>query len=235
MCKLFCDIFNFSLICYTFRINTICTYCYIAMDKKFCKIILKEFLSYNLYILTMDLISIILLAIALSMDAFSVSITRGLVWNCNIKHAALIAVFFGGFQAVMPIIGWILGVQLSIYISAVAPWIAFALLIFIGTKMIYESFVMKEEDICRFFSLKELLILSIATSIDALAAGVTFAFLNISIVIPIILIGIITFGLSFIGVFIGKKIGHLFESKIEMVGGVILIVIGFKILLEYLF
>jgi putative Mn2+ efflux pump MntP len=183
----------------------------------------------------MDLISIILLAIALSMDAFSVSITRGLVWNCNIKHAALIAVFFGGFQAVMPIIGWILGVQLSIYISAVAPWIAFALLIFIGTKMIYESFVMKEEDICRFFSLKELLILSIATSIDALAAGVTFAFLNISIVIPIILIGIITFGLSFIGVFIGKKIGHLFESKIEMVGGVILIFIGFKILLEYLF
>jgi putative Mn2+ efflux pump MntP len=101
--------------------------------------------------------------------------------------------------------------------------------------MIYESFVMKEEDICRFFSLKELLILSIATSIDALAAGVTFAFLNISIVIPIILIGIITFGLSFIGVFIGKKIGHLFESKIEMVGGVILIFIGFKILLEYLF
>ena len=135
----------------------------------------------------------------------------------------------------MPIIGWILGVQLSIYISAVAPWIAFALLIFIGTKMIYESFIMKEEDTCRFFSLKELLILSIATSIDALAAGVTFAFLNISIVIPIILIGIITFGLSFLGVFIGKKIGHLFESKIEMVGGVILIVIGFKILLEYLF
>ena len=205
------------------------------MDKKFCKIILKEFLSYNLNILTMDLISIILLAIALSMDAFSVSITRGLVWNCNIKHAALIAVFFGGFQAIMPIIGWILGVQLSIYISAVAPWIAFALLIFIGTKMIYESFIMKEEDTCRFFSLKELLILSIATSIDALAAGVTFAFLNISIVIPIILIGIITFGLSFLGVFIGKKIGHLFESKIEMVGGVILIFIGFKILLEYLF
>jgi putative Mn2+ efflux pump MntP len=205
------------------------------MDKKFCKNKLKEFLLHNLNILTMDLISIVLLAIALSMDAFSVSITRGLVWNCNIKHAALIAVFFGGFQAVMPVIGWILGVQLSTYISAITPWLAFALLIFIGTKMIYESITMKEEDTCRFFSLKELLILSIATSIDALAAGVTFAFLNISIIIPIILIGVITFGLSFLGVYIGKKVGHLFESKIELLGGLILIFLGFKILLEYLF
>jgi putative Mn2+ efflux pump MntP len=182
----------------------------------------------------MDLISIILLAIALSMDAFSVSITRGLVWNCKIKHMAIIAVFFGGFQALMPVLGWILGIQLSKYISTIAPWLAFVLLTLIGIKMIYESFTMDKEEICSIFSLKEILILSIATSIDALAAGVTFAILNISIIVPILIIGVVTFGLSFLGVYIGKKVGHLFESKIEMVGGLILIALGFKILLEHL-
>ena len=182
----------------------------------------------------MDLISIILLAIALSMDAFSVSITRGLVWNCKIKHMILIAVFFGGFQALMPVLGWILGIQLSKYISTIAPWLAFVLLTLIGIKMIYESFKMNKEETCRIFSLKEILILSIATSIDALAAGVTFAILNISIIVPILIIGVVTFGLSFLGVYIGKKVGHLFESKIEMVGGLILIALGFKILLEHL-
>ncbi len=135
----------------------------------------------------------------------------------------------------MPVIGWYMGIELSRFISSIAPWVAFALLLIIGLKMIYESFSMEEEDICSFFSLKELLILSIATSIDALAAGVTFAFLNISIIEPIILISLITFGLSFIGVYMGKRVGHLFESKIEIFGGLILIGIGFKILLEYLF
>lgn len=179
----------------------------------------------------MDLISIFLLAVGLAMDAFSVSITRGLSLKCNIKYALTIAIFFGGFQALMPVLGWYSGMQLQSLISAVAPWIAFILLAAIGIKMIHESFS-SEEEICKVFSLKELLILSIATSIDAFAVGVTFAILNISIITPIIIIGLVTFVLSFIGVYIGKNMGHLFGNKIEILGGLILIAIGLKILLE---
>ncbi|MDO8870485.1 MAG: manganese efflux pump MntP family protein [Methanobacteriaceae archaeon] len=178
----------------------------------------------------MDLISIFLLAVGLAMDAFSVSITRGLTLKCNIKYALIIAIFFGGFQAIMPVLGWYSGMQLQSLISTVAPWIAFILLAAIGIKMIYESFSSEEE--CKFFSLKDLLVLSIATSIDAFAVGVTFAILNISIITPIIIIGLVTFVLSFIGVYIGKNVGHLFGNKIEILGGLILIGIGLKILLE---
>lgn len=178
----------------------------------------------------MDLISIFLLSIGLAMDAFSVSITRGLTLKCNIKYALTIAIFFGGFQALMPVLGWYSGMQLQSLISTVAPWIAFILLALIGIKMIYESFSSEEE--CNVFSLKELLVLSIATSIDAFAVGVTFAILNISIITPIIIIGLVTFVLSFIGVYIGKNMGHLFGNKIEILGGLILIAIGLKILLE---
>lgn len=180
----------------------------------------------------MDFISIIFLAVGLAMDAFSVSITRGLTLKCNIKHALVIALFFGGFQALMPVVGWFSGIQLQSIFSALAPWIAFLLLLGIGLKMIYESIYTKEEDVSRVFSLKEILILSVATSIDAFAVGVTFAILNTSIVIPVVAIGLITFILSFIGVYIGKNVGHLFENKIEILGGLILIAIGFKILLE---
>ena len=179
----------------------------------------------------MDFISIIFLAIGLAMDAFSVSITRGLTLNCNIKYALIIAVSFGGFQALMPVLGWYSGIQLQSIISTLAPWIAFLLLLAIGLKMIFESFK-TDEDICKVFSFKELLILSIATSIDAFAVGVTFAILNTAIITPIIVIGLVTFILSFIGVYIGKNIGHLFENKIEIIGVIILILIGFKILLE---
>lgn len=179
----------------------------------------------------MDLISILLLAVGLAMDAFSVSITRGLTLKCNIKYALVIAIFFGGFQALMPVLGWYSGMQLQSVISVAAPWIAFILLVAIGIKMIYESFSL-EEDVCKVFSLKELLVLSIATSIDAFAVGVTFAILNTPIITPIIIIGLVTFILSFIGVYIGKNVGHLFENKIEILGGLILIAIGFKILLE---
>jgi putative Mn2+ efflux pump MntP len=179
----------------------------------------------------MDLISIIFLAIGLAMDAFSVSITRGLTLQCNIKFALIIAIFFGVFQAIMPVLGWFSGIQLQNLVSTLAPWIAFLLLLIIGLKMIYEAFS-TEEDVCKVFSLKELIILSIATSIDAFAVGVTFAILNTPIVTPIIVIGLITFILSFIGVYIGKNIGHLFENKIEILGGIILILIGLKILLE---
>jgi manganese efflux pump family protein len=181
----------------------------------------------------MDFISIIFLAIALSMDAFSVSITRGLTLKCNIKHALIIALFFGGFQALMPVLGWLSGIKLQYLVSTFAPWIAFILLAIIGVRMIYEA-LSADEDVCNVFSFKELLILSIATSIDAFAVGVTFAFLNTSILIPVIIIGLVTFALSFIGVYIGKNIGHLFENKIEIIGGLILIIIGFKILLENL-
>ncbi|MCK9151853.1 manganese efflux pump MntP family protein [Methanobacterium alcaliphilum] len=180
----------------------------------------------------MDFISIIFLAFGLAMDAFSVSITRGLSLKCNIKYALIIALSFGVFQALMPILGWFSGMHLQSIVSTLAPWIAFLLLLGIGLKMIYESFSTGGDDTCQIFSIRELLILSIATSIDAFAVGVTFAILNTSIITPIIIIGIITFILSLIGVYIGKNIGHLFENKIEILGGLILIAIGFKILLE---
>ena len=180
---------------------------------------------------SMDFISILFLAVALAMDAFSVSITRGLTLKCNIKYALLIAIFFGGFQALMPVLGWFAGMQLESIISTVAPWIAFLLLAAIGIKMIYESFFV-EEEVCKVFSIKELLILSIATSIDAFAVGITFAILNTPLITPILVIGLVTFILSFIGVYIGKNVGHLFENKIEVLGGLILIGIGLKILLE---
>jgi len=185
----------------------------------------------------MDIISIILLGVGLAMDAFSVSITRGLTLKiCQVKHALWIALFFGIFQAIMPILGWISGMQLQNLVSTLAPWIAFLLLLAIGLKMIYESFHMENEDPekCGIFSFKELFILAIATSIDAFAVGISFAFLEMSIWVPVLIIGIITFILSFIGVYIGKRMGHLFESKIEIIGGLILIGIGFKILLEHL-
>jgi manganese efflux pump family protein len=184
----------------------------------------------------MDLLSILLLAMGLAMDAFSVSITRGLSVRCDIKHALLIALFFGGFQALMPVLGWVSGRELAHFMEAWAPWVAFILLFLIGAKMIYESFRhTEEEDTCEILSLRELLFLSVATSIDAFAVGVTFAFLSISLLQPIIIIGVVTFVLSLVGVYIGKQVGHLFESKMEIVGGIILIGIGFKILLEHLF
>lgn len=179
----------------------------------------------------MDIVSIILLAIGLAMDAFSVSVTRGLTLKCNIKYALIIALSFGVFQAFMPVLGWFSGIQLQYVVSTFAPWIAFLLLLGIGFKMIYES-LFTDEDVCKVFSFRELLILSVATSIDAFAVGVTFAFLNTEILIPILIIGLVTFILSFIGIYIGKNIGHLFENKMEIIGGVILIIIGFKILLE---
>jgi len=162
----------------------------------------------------MDLISIILIALGLAMDAFAVSITSGLtIKQLKINHALQIASFFGLFQAVMPIIGWLAGLSLRDFISSIDHWIAFVLLGFIGCKMVYES-VKMEESKSNPLNIVVLLILSVVTSIDALAVGITFAFLKVSIVTPIILIGIITFILSFIGVYIGDRFGRLFEKKI---------------------
>ena len=184
----------------------------------------------------MDMIIIFVIAFGLAMDAFAVSITSGtIIKNPRINNALKIAIFFGLFQAVMLLMGWLAGSSLRDFITGSDHWIAFGLLSLIGCKMIYESIKVES-------SKKEtnpqnvyvLLILSVATSIDALAVGVSFAFLKIFIVGSIIVVGTVTFLLSFLGVFAGNKFGHLFKNKIEIVGGLILIGIGIKILIEHL-
>lgn len=181
---------------------------------------------------------LILIAVGLSMDAFAVSICKGLsMERLNLKNGAVIALFFGVFQALMPFIGWLLGTQFSKYITAFDHWIAFVLLAFIGGRMIYESLqtaVQKDESFDR-LDIKELFVLALATSIDALAVGITFALLpEVSIGISMALIGIITFALSFVGVVVGNKFGHRYEKKAELLGGIILVSIGLKILIEHL-
>ncbi|MFH2011162.1 MAG: manganese efflux pump MntP family protein [Pseudomonadota bacterium] len=184
----------------------------------------------------MHLITIVFIAIGLAMDALAVSIASGAaIRNLKTNNALKIALFFGSFQAIMPLIGWSGGLSLVNLIADLDHWIAFTILSFIGCKMIYESRKTNlNEKKANPLNNSVLLMLSIATSIDALAVGVSFAFLKIIIVTPIIIIGIVTFMFSFIGVFVGNKYGHLFESKIEIIGGIILIGIGAKILLEHL-
>lgn len=181
----------------------------------------------------MDL-TILLIAIGLAIDSFSVSITRGFTDKINhLIEALKTGFFFGLFQGLMPIVGWLAGLSVIEFISGVDHWIAFALLFLIGTRMIYEAIFKDSEKIVSSASLKILLILSIATSIDALAVGLSLSFLETSIITPAIITGIITFFLSFLGVFIGKKFGSYFE-KIGMLGGIILIGIAFRILTEHL-
>ena len=186
----------------------------------------------------MGIVELFLIAVGLSMDAFAVSICKGLnMRKLNYKHTFIIAAFFGGFQGLMPLIGWILGKQFEQYITDFDHWIAFILLGFIGGQMIYESLKKDNEkcDIDENLDIKGLFILAIATSIDALAIGITFALIpNTNILTSITLIGIITFGLSVIGVIIGNKFGARFKSKAEFAGGLILILIGTKILFEHL-
>lgn len=180
-------------------------------------------------------ITIILIAIALAMDSFSVAITRGFT-NTKTKmlsEALKIGFFFGTFQAVMPIIGWLAGLGITDLVSGFDHWIAFGLLILIGTRMIYESLTLESKKIASSSSLKVLVMLSIATSIDALAVGLSLSFLEETILIPAIVIGIITFSLSFIGSYIGKKLGN-YSERIGVLGGLILILIGVRILLEHL-
>jgi putative Mn2+ efflux pump MntP len=184
----------------------------------------------------MDIPAIVLIAFGLAMDAFAVSITSGIaIKRLRLNHALRIAGFFGSFQAIMPFIGWLAGLSLINYISGVDHWIAFTLLAFIGCKMIYEATKIEAvEKETNPLNPKVLLLLSIATSIDALAVGLSFAILKIDIATPIIIIGTITFVLSFLGAFAGNKLGHLFENKIEIAGGLILIIIGTKILIEHI-
>lgn len=181
----------------------------------------------------MDLITMLFIALGLAMDAFAVSITGGIMLRCSRTEGGLRAgILFGAFQMIMPFIGWLAAFRFSKYISAFDHWIAFALLSIIGIKMIREAFS-DEEIKCDLLNIKNLIILAIATSIDALAVGVSFAFLDISIVTPILIIGGVAFMMSFAGVFIGNRFGHLFEKKIEIAGGAILIIMGLKILAEH--
>ncbi len=182
----------------------------------------------------MTTIELILIAVGLSMDAFAVAVCKGLAMpKINYKQAGIIALFFGGFQGLMPLIGWLLGTGFEKYITPIDHWVAFILLAFIGGKMVVEAARGEEED-CGCFNIKELLVLAIATSIDALAVGITFAFLRVSIIPSVSLIGVITLALSFIGVMIGHFFGSKFKKTAELSGGVILILIGLKILLEHL-
>ncbi|TKJ38845.1 MAG: hypothetical protein CEE38_03865 [Planctomycetes bacterium B3_Pla] len=183
----------------------------------------------------MDYITIVVIAVGLAMDAFVVSIVSGSAYKqLRIRHALRIALFFGGFQAFMPLIGSLAGLTLREYIESCHCWIAFGLLTAVGTKMIYESFKIKSvEENFDPSNIFVLLVLSVATSIDALAVGITLSLIAGSIITAAVIIGLITFVLSYLGVFIGKKFGHFFETKLEAIGGLILIGIGVKILLEH--
>lgn len=169
------------------------------------------------------------------MDAFSVSISHGLA-NKTFKasNALKLGVSFGTFQAIMPVLGWFAGINIIDLISSFDHWIAFGLLSFIGGKMIYESHKNEPEKLINSLNVSVLLILSIATSIDALAVGLSLSFLKISIFTPALIIGLITFSLSFLGVFLGSRFGHFLGKKVEVVGGLILVVIGLRILVEHL-
>lgn len=184
----------------------------------------------------MGLIELFLIGVGLSMDAFAVAVCKGLAMpGMRWKQGTVIALFFGGFQALMPLIGWALGKQFEQYITSIDHWIAFLLLGWIGGKMIWDALHGSEEECCKAgFDLKELLILAIATSIDALAVGVTFAFLQVSILPAVGLIGCTTFGLSLAGVWTGCRFGSRLKDKATLAGGIILCLIGLKILLEHL-
>lgn len=184
-------------------------------------------------------VELFLIGVGLSMDAFVVSICKGLgMSRLNMRQAAVISLFFGGFQALMPLIGWALGSQLTDFITPIDHWIAFGLLAFVGGKMLWDAFHEDDEaegvQTDEKLDLKELLMLAIATSIDALAVGITFAFLQVAIVPSITIIGLTTFVISFAGVAVGRFFGARFEKPATIVGGVVLILIGVKILLEHL-
>lgn len=183
----------------------------------------------------MGLSELFILAVGLSMDAFAVAVCKGLsLKKINFANAAWVGLWFGAFQALMPLIGYILGTQFSDKIQAVDHWIAFILLGLIGANMLKEAFSKEEECTDSNLTPKAMLPLAVATSIDALAVGVTFAFLDVSIVPAVSFIGVITFVLSAIGVKVGNIFGVKYKSKAEIAGGVILIVLGIKILLEHL-
>jgi putative Mn2+ efflux pump MntP len=174
----------------------------------------------------------VLIALSLAIDAFSVSMTHGLAnKSFKLTNALKIGVSFGSFQAIMPILGWQAGVTIMDFISGFDHWIAFGLLSIVGGRMIYESTKNESQKLIKSLSTGVLLMLSIATSIDALAVGLSLSFLRVPILVPTIIIGLVTFSLSFLGVYFGNRFGHFLGNKIEVVGGIVLIVIGLRILL----
>ena len=178
-----------------------------------------------------------LIGIGLSMDAFAAALCKGLcLRKVTVKQAALVALFFGGFQALMPFLGWALGSQLEQYITSLDHWIALILLGFIGGKMIYGDKKKNQEEVsCDVgLNLKELTVMAIATSIDALIVGITFATLKTNIVPAISIIGVTTFVLSFAGVYVGKTFGVKYKQRAEVIGGVILVIMGLKIFIEHM-
>lgn len=203
----------------------------------------------------MDIISIALIAVGLSMDAFAVSVSNGIIIKeVKLQHALKVGLYFGVFQALMPLAGWLAGSQFKEYITGIDHWIAFLLLAFIGGKMIHEAYNEDCEvcdtgaEVCEVaiasqseaiavedpLRMGRLLVLAVATSIDALAVGISFAFLNVSILWSAVMIGLITFVICVAGVYIGKKCGCLFQKRAEIAGGVILVLIGVKILVEHM-
>ena len=183
----------------------------------------------------MGLWELFVIALGLSMDAFAVSICKGLsVRRCTARHMLICGLYFGVFQAAMPLIGYALGAQFESLVTAIAPYIAFALLAFIGANMIKEARSEEEESIDDDFSMKAMIPLAVATSIDALAVGVSFAFLQVDIVPAVLFIGVTTFVCCVIGVKVGSLFGSRYKQRAELFGGVVLILMGLKILLEHL-
>ncbi len=176
-----------------------------------------------------------IIAVGLSMDAFAVSVCKGLsVRKATVRHALCAGLYFGGFQALMPAVGYLLGSQFESLITSVDHWIAFVLLGIIGGSMIREALSHDEEKLDDSFAVKAMLTLAVATSIDALAVGVTFAFLRVDIVPAVCFIGVVTFCFSALGIKIGNVFGAKYKSKAELFGGVVLILMGVKILLDHL-
>lgn len=184
----------------------------------------------------MGIPTLILIAIILSMDSFAISISSGFtIRELNIKKILTVALFLSFFQAMMPVAGWLAGIGLKKNIAATDHWIAFILLLLIGLKMIYEGLKKRKSEKEITLNILTLIGLSIATSIDAMVVGTTFAFLNISIITPILIIGLVTFSFSIAGLYLGKLYGRKFNKKVEIAGGLILIGLGTKILIEHLY
>lgn len=187
----------------------------------------------------MDIVSTLLIAVGLAMDAFAVSLASGMtIRTPKAFHGVRFGLFFGFFQFLMPVLGWLLGSYFAGYITAYDHWLAFFLLAVIGARMIWESVKGGEEsekDEARLLAVKNMFLLAIATSIDALAIGVSFAVVNVNIWISSVTIGAVAFAFSFAGVLLGKRLGAIVGKRMEIVGGLILIAIGVKILIEHLF
>ena len=183
----------------------------------------------------MTLLNLFLIAVGLSMDAFAVSVCKGLAMEkAPLKKAAVAGAWFGSFQALMPLVGYLLGSRFEKYITRIDHWIAFILLALIGLNMIKEAFSKEEEKASSTMYFKEMFLLAVATSIDALAVGITFAFLRVDILPAVGLIGITTFLLSIVGVKVGNIFGSRYKSRAELAGGILLVLMGTKILLEHL-